>query len=40
VACAESGSERYTASARRQIERMDGFKAVADAERKKAEGGR
>jgi len=38
--CAESGSERYVSSARRQVERMDGFKAVADAERKKAEGGR
>ncbi|MBK7671480.1 MAG: tetratricopeptide repeat protein [bacterium] len=38
--CAESGSERYAASARRQVERMDGLKAVADAERKKAAGGR
>lgn len=40
VACAESGSARYAASARVQVERMDGLKAVAEAERKKAAGGR
>lgn len=38
--CAQSGSERYAASARVQVERMDGLKAVAEAERKKAAGGR
>lgn len=38
--CAESGSVRYAAAARRQVERMDGLKAVAEAERKKAAGGR
>ncbi len=40
VQCAESGSARYSAAARRQVERMEGLKAVAEAERKKAEGGR
>lgn len=38
--CAESGSPRYSAAARRQVERMEGLKAVAEAERKKADGGR
>lgn len=38
--CADSGSERYAAAARLQVERMDGLKAVAEAERRKAAGGR
>ncbi|MBM4129454.1 tetratricopeptide repeat protein [bacterium] len=38
--CAESGSARYSAAARRQVARMEGLKAVAEAERKKAAGGR
>lgn len=40
VQCGESGSARYAAAARRQVERMEGLKAVAEAERKKAAGGR
>lgn len=38
--CASSGAEHYAASARLQVERMDGLKAVAEAERRKAAGGR
>jgi len=35
-ACAASGNERYASFGSRQVERMDGLKAVAEAEKKKA----
>ena len=38
--CASSGNERYAAYGARQVERMDGLKAVAAAEKKKASQGR
>ena len=40
AACAASGHPRYTESARRQVERMEGLKAREDAEKKKAQQGR
>lgn len=40
AACAASGHPRYTESARRQVERMEGLKAREAAERKKAQQGR
>lgn len=38
--CAQSGSSRFAASARTQVERMEGLKAREDASRKKAAQGR
>ncbi len=38
--CASSGNERYGAYGARQVERMEGLKAVAAAEKKKAQQGR